>query len=708
MLPDPPGYGDDATDGWLALLDEAGALDALRSPASAPSVAAPAGGVAAWAQRVIDNRGRSWRRQGPAPRWNALLAELIDTVREDLLARGAELRLGVESSWSVDLDLLDLCLAAGVPVQNPALDDEDGELRFDLDDWFGTDAKDRRDLAAIAADARFLPALVRGLRDYLEAERGDGSAERRRKALRERATWKLDAAGLRTAAQAWLAAIPGRVGSAPTVLTLADTLDELAPLWTYDGLSLAPDVFAGLASADTADALARSLRAGLPAELGWPGHAAAAAEVGRSNDLAYWPYLVFGGKSRAVVLGPDGVVLDHTYRTPQGVKLDSYDSLSAGPFVDGQLRIDWSDGSYWSGRPTEALRGDHGWGTSWVTGCGGVPCREAVGPSAPVRCASATPRIPTTSSSSATASRTGVWMMVTTTSSSGASTTRRRAPGRRSLPAFLDVELAAGDSLHVRWSHLRPAPEAFAGSPLGWRDGLVGWRVIRHADGTFTGTGIDGRSVTWAPVDNDDEFVGAFQVPGDDRIRPATYADNTVTLWDVDGRQPAARWPIGPGLPAPTFWHALRPVDEAGSKALRGVDAALAGRLLAACAGAKPKGATGGGAQGRRRAARRDHGPEVGRGGRRVGDRGRAHPAGPAEPGRPAGRAPGSVRGAGDLARDRRGSDRGAAGDRIGADPGPQRPRRDRGSPPPHRHRHDGRAGRVGRGAADRRVGRGR
>ncbi|GAA1799824.1 hypothetical protein GCM10009682_21850 [Luedemannella flava] len=591
LLPDPPGYGKGATETWLELLDEAGALDALRSPASAPSVAAPAGGVAAWAQRVIDNRGRSWRRQGPAPRWNALLAELIDTVREDLLARGAELRLGVESSWSVDLDLLDLCLAAGVPVQNPALDDEDGELRFDLDDWFGTDAKDRRDLAAIAADARFLPALVRGLRDYLEAERGDGSAERRRKALRERATWKLDAAGLRTAAQAWLAAIPGRVGSAPTVLTLADTLDELAPLWTYDGLSLAPDVFAGLASADTADALARSLRAGLPAELGWPGHAAAAAEVGRSNDLAYWPYLVFGGKSRAVVLGPDGVVLDHTYRTPQGVKLDSYDSLSAGPFVDGQLRIDWSDGSYWSGRPTEALRGDHGWGTSWVTGCGGVPLPgggRTFG-ARPLRVGDATdPDHEFVVSDGVTYWRLDdgdddieFWREYDPATG---------APGRRSLPAFLDVELAAGDSLHVRWSHLRPAPEAFAGSPLGWRDGLVGWRVIRHADGTFTGTGIDGRSVTWAPVDNDDEFVGAFQVPGDDRIRPATYADNTVTLWDVDGRQPAARWPIGPGLPAPTFWHALRPVDEAGSKALRGVDAALAGRLLAACAGAKPKG----------------------------------------------------------------------------------------------------------------------
>ncbi|MFC7483531.1 hypothetical protein ACFQX7_30850 [Luedemannella flava] len=46
LLPDPPGYGKGATETWLELLDEAGALDALRSPATAPAAAAPAGGVA--------------------------------------------------------------------------------------------------------------------------------------------------------------------------------------------------------------------------------------------------------------------------------------------------------------------------------------------------------------------------------------------------------------------------------------------------------------------------------------------------------------------------------------------------------------------------------------------------------------------------------------------------------------------------------------
>src|SRR5262245_16221797 len=39
MLPDPPGYKTDFTEGWLQLLEEAGALDALRAPETAPAQA---------------------------------------------------------------------------------------------------------------------------------------------------------------------------------------------------------------------------------------------------------------------------------------------------------------------------------------------------------------------------------------------------------------------------------------------------------------------------------------------------------------------------------------------------------------------------------------------------------------------------------------------------------------------------------------------
>ncbi|MFC7483530.1 hypothetical protein ACFQX7_30845 [Luedemannella flava] len=296
-----------------------------------------------------------------------------------------------------------------------------------MNTWFGGSDTGRRDLAAIAADPRFLPALISGLRDYLGAKREAESGERRANALRKRATWTLEHAGLRTAARTWLATVGERVGSTPTVLTLADALDELAPLWTYDGLSLTPDMFAGLAAADPAEALARVLRGGLPSELSWPEHEATSTDVGQANEQDSWPFLVFSATARAVVLGPDGVVLDHAYRTPRDVKLHSYDKLRAGAFVDGELRVDWSSGCYWSGRPTETLGGHHGWGYGSWSG-GGLPLPEGGGPPANGRCASATRPSRTSSRSSATARRTGATSPPprTTTRPTGASTTRRR------------------------------------------------------------------------------------------------------------------------------------------------------------------------------------------------------------------------------------------------------------------------------------------
>ncbi|GAA1741752.1 hypothetical protein [Luedemannella helvata] len=598
LLPDPPGYGADATDTWLQLLDEAGALDALRSPATAPEPARPVGGVAGWVQRFVDHRNRGWRRGGRIPRWNTLFAELIGTVRDELVASGGELRLGLDSYWFADLDLLDIAVAAGVPLKTAAAGQRRG-ARFNVNAWLGGSEETRRDLAAVAADERFLPFLVAGLRENLGGRRGGDSDRRRQEAWRQRATQRLAPAGLRTAATVWLDTVREKLGAAPTLPTLADALDEVAPLWTYDGVSLHPDVFGALAGADVAEALARSLRGGHPAELGWPEHDAAYTALGQAQELDAWPDLVLNGPDRAIVLGPDGVLLEHAFRTPAGVKLSSYDRLRANAWVDGELRVSWSTGRYWSGRPTEVLE-TRGWYSSRVSGGLPLPGGGRTTGGRPLHVGDAGDPEDHRVISDGSA----YWRYERPDDPAKGPAWREYdpatgTPGRRSLPAFFDVELADGDVLDVAASFLRPAPEAFVNSPTGWRDGLVGWRLIRHADGTCTGTGIDGRSVRWAPVEPEGHgaFLGAFRLPGDDQPRAVTYQGDgstfgrvapgmTVTLWDAEGRQPVARWSTGPGLPEPAFWHALRPRDEAGSKALRSVDAAQARRLLAACADA--------------------------------------------------------------------------------------------------------------------------
>src|SRR5262249_31975572 len=102
-----------------------------------------------------------------------------------------------------------------------------------------------------------------------------------------------------------------------------------------------------------------------------------------------------------------------------------------------------------------------------------------------------------------------------------------KAAGRESMPGFFSAPpatpLPADANLLPMLCELRPAPAEFAGSPLGWRDGLVGFRVWRLPDGSQIGEGIDGRRVTVPP--NAGPLLGAVTLPGDDRTRPVTSAN---------------------------------------------------------------------------------------------------------------------------------------------------------------------------------------
>ncbi len=68
---------------------------------------------------------------------------------------------------------------------------------------------------------------------------------------------------------------------------------------------------------------------------------------------------------------------------------------------------------------------------------------------------------------------------------------------RASVPAWFE-DVPAGAT--VTWAHSRllPLPAELSHSPLGSQDGLIGWKLIRRRDGTATGQGIDGRSITLA------------------------------------------------------------------------------------------------------------------------------------------------------------------------------------------------------------------
>lgn len=132
---------------------------------------------------------------------------------------------------------------------------------------------------------------------------------------------------------------------------------------------VAPEAVRLLTGHDVVPLLASTLRTGVLDELGWPAldetYTELAAEVAtrqqrhRSESVGVtgaWPALILNTLERAVVIGPEGVLLRHTLRVPATV--DHWRTL-AFRYVDGELLVIWwEDGKqrgYWSHRPAEVF-----------------------------------------------------------------------------------------------------------------------------------------------------------------------------------------------------------------------------------------------------------------------------------------------------------------------------------------------------------------
>ncbi|MBO1418934.1 hypothetical protein J0670_30560, partial [Streptomyces sp. FH025] len=147
LLPD-PAVSDAAPHdaAWLEVLAETGAEELLTGPRA--EGAEPA---AAWLQRWCRHLGRGWRARPSCPATIALAGRMTERLRADAVT--VDLFTGIRDSRTL-LDLLDLLLAAGVPVADPPAG-YDVELRR----WIEQCGPDSTDLAAVAADPRFRPLL---------------------------------------------------------------------------------------------------------------------------------------------------------------------------------------------------------------------------------------------------------------------------------------------------------------------------------------------------------------------------------------------------------------------------------------------------------------------------------------------------------------------------------------------------------------------
>ncbi|WP_380281003.1 hypothetical protein [Kitasatospora purpeofusca] len=612
LMPDPPGNNDaDVQDAaWLALLADSGAERLLTDPpaagaaavadADAASAEAPEP-AAAWLQRWTNHLGRGWRDRGLNTETVGLVTRMLERLRAEAVP--VDLFTGVRRS-ATQLELLDLLLAEGVPVADPADDHT-----FLIQHWVAASSADGRTLAAIAADPRFRSALRAAVPAVWGTVDSRGLAAR--PVLRELFVEWSDA----------------RVGELEAVRGLESAGALLGELSSHrTGIrDENPAAARRIADLDVAGLLARALRGGILDELAWPALEEALAKLGAEDGDApgfgngrglpkglmlqeAWPNLVLARGNQVVVAGPQGIVLEHTLRIPD--KLESHQHPHFR-FVDGELLVAWfHDGkqhAYWSGRPAETFVLG---GESIARYYGGSD--EIEMPSLPLPGGGRTgghrplhvgdTQVP--DQDHVLTDGTGHW---TARWNRGGNVLHELDAatgtlGRASEPPRIAAGAAAG-RLDIGRTRLLPLLPGLEDTPLG-TDGTVLGSWTR-ADGPRITTGTaDGTTLV---VENSRHRTatyprGRLALPGGGRPvvqsgngdhlglgLPAAHsaADGTVTAdptgytADLEPGRPGGLDAAGtPVVPPLSHWHALRPRDEQGSTLLRSVTEEQAARLI--------------------------------------------------------------------------------------------------------------------------------
>ncbi|GLX50564.1 hypothetical protein Shyhy01_35140 [Streptomyces hygroscopicus subsp. hygroscopicus] len=585
----PAGLGREVEDDefWLTLLAETGAERLLTEPAAAAEHGVdPADWLSRWAS--FRKHGGSYSLRSPGT------LALVERMTPGLVAAGRPVAL-FAGGWhaGADLDLLDLCLTEGIALTMPG----SGERTFlPLDNWLTDNREGARDLAAVAAD--------RQLRRLLHTALGPiGGHARSEEMLNTLAVHPVLADVLRE----WLEEAADAFTDAVGLPGAARALDRLRAFRKI-APEVSPEAVARVADHPTAPLLARTLRAGILDELGWPALDEAMAVLdaqtrapgngNRSDDAIAvyeaWPALIVTRGHKAIVVGPDQVLLDHDLRLPQDPDRWQRPRFR---YVDGELLVMWRQGStqygYWSARPADVFELGGEQLPSWWH------ANESIVPSIPMPDGGR--------ASGGKALYAGDKVLPPTRSLLGDGSTYWRqgrdgrrtvwleydpatgTHGRASLPALLRAGIREDAELLPERCEVLPLRPGLEDSPFGTDGTVLGhWvRTQGEGDGKVRTAGTpDGRtvSVPVAAIQPDGIPVGALRLPGGaEPVVVERFRGIGLMSLGGDGFGPGELGrvtPQGQGgefaagtrfVPPLPFWHALRPRDPEGSAVLRAV-----------------------------------------------------------------------------------------------------------------------------------------
>ncbi|MDT0610883.1 hypothetical protein RM812_11665 [Streptomyces sp. DSM 40712] len=601
--------GSESDEFWLALLAECGADRLLtgenHGADGADGVVGPDGpgetmdGVDAadWLSRWAAHRKHGAAVCDASPATLDLVARMAPRLRAG--GRAVDLFAGRRHTGA-DISLLDLCAAQDIPL---ALPDASTEVHLGLDRWVRDTRPERRDLAAVAADPRLRPLLLRAVGAVGRDRQAAGILEH----LSEHHV-------LGDVLREWLDGAVDELAGAVGLPGAREALHRLGPFRSV-APRVNPAAVARAAAYETGPLLGRTLRAGIFDELGWPAldEAVCLLDAGtrkdRDNTLVVneaWPCLILSRRGKAVVVGPDEVLLEHDLRLP--ADLDRWQRPQFR-YTDGELLVAWwhegKQRGYWSTRPSEVvtLTGEqiaHRWhydnagapsiplqGGGRATGGRALHAGDTVLPASRAVIADGTMHW-----RQGRQGRQHVWLEYDPTTG---------AHGRASLPALLRSGIRDDATLLQEWCEVLPVQPGLEQSPFG-TDGAVLGRWVRAEDEsgeirTTAGT-PDGRTVTLRSPRHGERTVplGALRLPGGAEPVVARAQRRIALFSGDDGGDSGVLGRVTPNerggefaagtrlIPPLAFWHALRPRDERASAVLRALTDERAAEVLRAAA----------------------------------------------------------------------------------------------------------------------------
>jgi hypothetical protein len=598
--PEPRYYGESKLGPWFELLEEWDVIDFLWDDGhrGAPPLGEP---IAVWFGRIV-------RDEIPAPqRTLEMLEKLAQRLKSENVPLPLSLRGRHHRSDDIDIDVLEACLTLGIKVEDPPQG-----VSVTFSGWLSANVDHRlrnQDLVASVRDDRFTAAIYQGLSEALACRGGMMQRGYRQTKLEQRA-------------------FPLAVGNRPGILELwrrhTENLlsvleqsglasfqmaqEKLAVTLWPDTLRLFPDLAERLQRIDPIAVLHQTLQAGIFDEFGWPAFEQVVDENKLSVHHAYhdtniyltFPSSVVSDKVHAYVIDGNGNVRKHEMRLPKKGEVTTL------VVVGDDLAVSYRDDKYqgrfhWASNPSQHYEASaYFWGGTAqqfaaMLDDGSVFLgQQAVRPG-DKQMPQSQPFVHDGSRFWRVSNEYDPALGENRSKMSEVDPSTGKAL-RESVPAWF--EEAEGGTVMVGESDLRRAPAGAENSPLGTKDGMIGWKTVKRRDGGFFGVGIDGRRWDRPLLALDGSAgmpVALLRQPGTQEYLPVTTTGGRVGnywLWDPSGSTVVAKlqdftceYAAGQVLVLPLhFWHLLHVRDEASSRNLRAISHAECSALFQASA----------------------------------------------------------------------------------------------------------------------------